>query len=56
MASKDLRAMETIMEQKSRDIARDGQPALTPETIALAEFKRETFDMPINVAKVDPLR
>ena len=22
----------------------------------LAEFKRETFDMPINVAKVDPLR
>ena len=36
--------------------AMESQPPLTPETEKLAENKRETFDIPINVAKVDPLR
>ena len=56
MDNQNLHTMETIMNEKARDIAAHAQPALDPEGVALAEYKRESFDMPINVAKTDPLR
>ena len=56
MSKNNLRTMETIMDEKARDIAKAEQQPLDPEGEALAEYKRMTFDMPINVAKVDPLR
>lgn len=52
--SRDLETMGELMEQKERDIERDGQPPLDPEHVRLAEEKRFTFDV-INVP-TDPLR
>ena len=46
--------MTTIMEQKQRDIDRDGQPEMDEETKRLAEYKRFTFDV-IDIP-TDPLR
>lgn len=53
---KDLETMNTIQEQKVRDIELAGLPPLDPEGIAMAEYKRATFDLPTNAVKVDPLR
>lgn len=50
----NLMVMTQIMEQKDRDLAAAGAPALDPETLTLAEGKRFTFDV-ISVP-VDPLR
>lgn len=54
MKQDNLMVMGQIMDQKDDDIAKVGQPALDPETKALAEHKRFTFDV-ISVP-VDPLR
>lgn len=54
MEQGNLNTMTQIMEQKNRDIARDGQPQLDPETKELAENKRFTFD--VIAVPVDPLR
>lgn len=51
-----LNTMGIIQAEKDRDIAAAEQQPLDAEGIALAEHKRSSFDMPINVAKVDPLR
>lgn len=51
---RDLDTIKTIMNQKDRDIAREGQPPINPEVRRLAEEKRFTFDI-INTP-VDPLR
>ena len=48
-----LDIMANIMAEKEREAE---LLPLDDEGIALAEGKRSTFDMPINVAKVDPLR
>lgn len=50
----NLDIMNQIMGQKDQDIVRNGQPALDPETIRLAEEKRFTFD--VITVPVDPLR
>ena len=52
--TRDLDTMDAIMEQKDRDMARDGQPPLDPEHEALAEHKRFTFD--VIAIPTDPLR
>lgn len=54
--SREIETMAQIQEERTKKIAAEGQPPLDPEGIALTENKRESFDMPINVAKVDPLR
>lgn len=51
-----LEEMDCIQEQKDKDINAQELIPLNGEGKALAEGKRQTFDMPINVAKVDPLR
>ena len=52
--SRDLDVMTAIMEQKNRDIEREGQPEMDAETKKLAEHKRFTFDV-IDIP-TDPLR
>lgn len=52
--SRDLDVMTAIMEQKNRDIEREGQPEIDAETKRLAEHKRFTFDV-IDIP-TDPLR
>ena len=52
--TRDLDTMAQIMEQKERDIEREGQPPLDPEGKRLAEEKRFTFDV-IDTPS-DPLR
>lgn len=54
MRADHLNEMTKIMDQKDRDIARNGQPQLDPETIKLAEQKRFTFD--VITVPTDPLR
>lgn len=49
-----LQVMTQIMNQKTADIARNGQPQLDPETAELAEKKRFTFD--VITVPTDPLR
>ena len=52
--SRDLETMTAIMEQKQRDIEREGQPEMDDETKVLAEHKRFTFD--VIAIPTDPLR
>lgn len=54
MKQDNLMVMGQIMDQKDNDIAKLGQPALDPETLKLAEYKRFTFD--VIAVPVDPLR
>lgn len=54
MKQDQLTVMCQIMNQKDHDIANAGPSQLDPETRALAECKRFTFDV-ISVP-VDPLR
>lgn len=56
MSETRLETMDTIQAEKAKDITATGQPPLDDEGIALAEHKRSTFDLPINVKKADPLR
>lgn len=56
MMTDRLTVIDQIQSEKARMIQRDGQPALNPEIIHLAKHKRDSFDVPINVSKVDPLR
>lgn len=51
-----LETMAIIMEQKDRDIEMQELQPLDPEGVAMADGKRESFDLPINVVKTDPLR
>ena len=51
-----LDTMAIIMEQKDRDIETQELQPLDPEGVAMADGKRESFDLPINVVKTDPLR
>ena len=51
-----LETMAIIQDQKTQDIAAQAQPPLDAEGAEMAEYKRDTFDLPINVAKTDPLR
>lgn len=53
---KELAVMTQIQEQKRADIAREGNPELDTERQAVAREKRESFDLPVNAVKVDPLR
>lgn len=53
---KTLSVMAQIQEQKRKDIARDGTPDLNTEGQKVAREKRESFDLPVNAVKVDPLR
>lgn len=50
----DLKEMETIQNQKAKDIVKEELHPLNPEGGALAEHKRFTFD--IIDTPVDPLR
>lgn len=52
--SKDISVIDTIQNQKEKDIAKRGQPVLDPEGIKVAEEKRYTID--IVDAPIDPLR
>lgn len=54
--TRDIRTMAAIQAEREKAIARGEQPELDAEGERMAENKRMTFDMPINVAKVDPLR
>lgn len=54
--SMNLETMKTIQDAKALEITHQEQQPLDAEGAMMAEQKRETFDMPINVAKVDPLR
>lgn len=51
-----LEEMDCIQGQKDIENRSKDLLPLNAEGKALAEGKRSTFDMPINVAKVDPLR
>lgn len=51
----ELNVMAEIQEQKAAEMA-TVESELDPETAAMAEEKRKTFDLPTNAAKVDPLR
>ena len=52
----DVKEMEKIMEQKTKDLTKHEQIPLDAEGKALAEEKRKSFDLPTNAVKVDPLR
>ena len=54
--TRDIETMAAIQAEKEKEIAEGEQQQLDAEGEAMAENKRMTFDMPINVAKVDPLR
>ena len=56
MSDNHLMVMAAIQEEKIKEISEGGLPPLNPEGIAMAEDKRSTFDLPINVAQLDPLR
>lgn len=51
-----LATMNIIQNQRAREIERETQPPLDDEGKALAEYKRNAFDYPVNAVKVDPLR
>lgn len=53
---RSIGTMAAIQAEKAREISMTQQQPLDAEGKRLAEEKRMTFDMPINVAKVDPLR
>lgn len=53
---REIEIMKQIQEEKSKTLAEEEPHPLDPEGIEMTEHKRSTFDMPINVAKVDPLR
>lgn len=52
----NIETMSEIQQQKAAELTAEEIPELTPEIKALAEYKREAFDMPTNAVKVDPLR
>lgn len=52
----DVKEMEKIMKQKTKDIAKHEKIPLNAEGKELAEKKRKSFDLPTNAVKVDPLR
>lgn len=54
--SDNLTTMAVIQAEKEKEIASGELHPLDPEGIAMARDKRATFDLPINVAKTDPLR
>ena len=56
MRSDRLEEMGIIQAEKEAEIAVQEMLPLNAEGATLAENKRLTFDMPINVAKTDPLR
>lgn len=51
-----ISVMKGIQDAKAREIAQAQRHPLDAEGQAMARQKRDSFDMPINVAKVDPLR
>jgi len=51
-----LATMNLIQNQRAREIERETKPPLDDEGKALAEYKRNAFDYPVNAVKVDPLR
>lgn len=51
---RDLRVMETIINEKKKDMDNKELPPLDPEGVTLAEHKRFTFD--IIDTPADPLR
>ncbi len=51
-----LEIMAVIQAEKEREITDGELQPLDPEGIAMARDKRATFDLPVNVAKTDPLR
>ena len=53
---KDIAIMDQIQTQKEKDIEAGTQQELNAEGTRMAEEKRESFDIPINAVKVDPLR
>lgn len=53
---RDMQTMAAIQAEKEKEIAQGEAKELDAEGAKMAEEKRMTFDMPINVAKVDPLR
>ena len=56
MNDERLETMAVIQAEKENEIALQEQQPLNPEGAAMAEDKRESFDLPINVVKTDPLR
>ncbi|MBR2663632.1 MAG: hypothetical protein IKE25_07955 [Clostridia bacterium] len=56
MKTDRLEIMAIIQEEKEREIAAGDIPPLDAAGIKLAENKRFSFDLPINIAKTDPLR
>lgn len=56
MNDERLETMAVIQAEKENEIALQEQQPLNPEGAAMAADKRESFDLPINVVKTDPLR
>lgn len=56
MSDERLETMAVIQAEKEKEIAAQEQQPLNPEGVAMAEDKRDSFDLPINVVKTDPLR
>ena len=53
---RDIETMAEIMAAKDRELAAQAQPPMDDEGKALAEAKRNSFDIPISAINVDPLR
>ena len=52
----ELQEMEIIQAEKEKDISAQEQRPLDDEGEEMAKYKRASFDLPLNVAKTDPLR
>ena len=53
---RDIQTMAVIQAEKQKEIEQSEPQALDAEGAKMAQDKRMTFDMPINVPLVDPLR
>lgn len=52
----EMEIMAAIQYEKKKEISSEIRKELDEETGEIARGKRESFDIPINAVKVDPLR
>lgn len=53
---KDIEVMKAIQEQKADELSKTTPHELDDEGDAMADTKRFSFDIPVNVVTIDPLR
>lgn len=53
---KDINVMNSIQNEKVKEITRDGNPAISSETQSVLAGKRIAIDQPYTEVKYDPLR